>query len=79
MKARVWRTARSPMGARRQDQRADRDRGLGRRSLRKAAVDSAATREEILETLGMASYMGAGPSAIYASHARGAYAGFAIT
>ena len=30
-----------------------------------------ATREEVLETLGMAIYMGAGPSAMYASHALG--------
>src|SRR5271165_6995291 len=43
----------------------------------KAAVDHGATREEILETLGMAIYMGAGPSAMYASHALGAYADFA--
>jgi AhpD family alkylhydroperoxidase len=43
----------------------------------KAAVDRGATREEILETLGMAIYMGAGPSAMYASHALGAYAQFA--
>ncbi len=43
----------------------------------KAAVDHGATREEILETLGMAIYMGAGPSAMYASHALGAYAQFA--
>ena len=35
----------------------------------KAAVDQGATREEITETLGMAIYMGAGPSAMYASHA----------
>lgn len=35
----------------------------------KAAVDQGATREEILETLGMAIYMGAGPSVMYASHA----------
>lgn len=28
-----------------------------------------ATREEVLETLGMAAYMGAGPSVMYASHA----------
>jgi len=35
----------------------------------KAAVDQGATREEVLETLGMAIYMGAGPSAMYASHA----------
>ena len=43
----------------------------------KAAVDRGATREEIVETLGMAVYMGAGPSAMYASHALGAYAQFA--
>ena len=43
----------------------------------KAAVDHGATREEILETLGMAIYMGAGPSAMYASHALGAYTQFA--
>src|SRR5215471_19326862 len=35
----------------------------------KAAVESGATREEISETLGMAIYMGAGPSVMYASHA----------
>jgi AhpD family alkylhydroperoxidase len=35
----------------------------------KAAVDHGATREEIGETLGMAIYMGAGPSVMYASHA----------
>jgi AhpD family alkylhydroperoxidase len=38
----------------------------------KAAIDRGATREEILETLGMAIYLGAGPSAMYASHALGA-------
>jgi len=43
----------------------------------KAAVDRGATREEVLETLGMAIYMGAGPSAMYASHALGAYTQFA--
>jgi len=43
----------------------------------KAAVDHGATREEILETLGMAIYMGAGPSAMYASHALAAYTQFA--
>lgn len=43
----------------------------------KAAVDRGASRAEILETLGMAIYMGAGPSAMYASHALGAYAEFA--
>lgn len=43
----------------------------------KAAVDRGATREEILETPGMAVYMGAGPAAMYASHALGAYTQFA--
>lgn len=43
----------------------------------KAAVDRGATREEILETLGMAIYMGGGPAAMYASHALGAYTQFA--
>jgi AhpD family alkylhydroperoxidase len=35
----------------------------------KAALDCGATREEISETLGIAIYMGAGPSVMYASHA----------
>ncbi len=35
----------------------------------KAALQQGATREEINETLGMAIYMGAGPSVMYASHA----------
>ncbi len=39
----------------------------------KAAVEQGASREEMLETLGMAIYMGAGPSAMYASHALGAF------
>ena len=43
----------------------------------KAAVERGATREEVLETLGMTIYMGAGPSAMYASHALGAFAQFA--
>ena len=42
----------------------------------KAAVHQGATREEIMETLGMAIYMGAGPSAMYASHALDAYTQF---
>lgn len=42
----------------------------------KAAVDQGATRDEILETLGMAIYMGAGPSVMYASHALEAAAQF---
>lgn len=33
----------------------------------KAAVDHGATREEVLETIGMAIYMGGGPSMIYGS------------
>ncbi len=43
----------------------------------KAAVHHGATPGEILETLGMAIYMGAGPSAMYASHAWQAYTQFA--
>ena len=43
----------------------------------KAAVDRRPTREEILETLGMAIYMGAGPSVMYASHALEAFNQFA--
>jgi AhpD family alkylhydroperoxidase len=39
----------------------------------KAAVEQGATREEIAETLGMAIYMGAGPSVMYASHALEAF------
>jgi AhpD family alkylhydroperoxidase len=35
----------------------------------KAALEQGATREEISETLGMAIYMGAGPTVMYASHA----------
>lgn len=35
----------------------------------KAAAERGASRDEILETLGMAIYMGAGPSVMYASHA----------
>jgi alkylhydroperoxidase/carboxymuconolactone decarboxylase family protein YurZ len=35
----------------------------------KAAVELGATRDEVLETLGKAIYMGAGPSVMYASHA----------
>lgn len=43
----------------------------------KAAIDQGATREELLETLGMAIYMGAGPSVMYASHAIEAFDQFA--
>jgi len=39
----------------------------------KAAVEQGASRDEVLETLGMAIYMGAGPSVMYASHALGAF------
>ena len=39
----------------------------------KAAIEHGASREEVLETLGMAIYMGAGPSVIYASHALDAF------
>jgi AhpD family alkylhydroperoxidase len=35
----------------------------------KAAVERGATRQEVLQTLSMAIYMGAGPSVMYASHA----------
>ena len=42
----------------------------------KAAVDRGASREEILVTLGMAIYMGAGPSVMYANHALEAYEQF---
>jgi AhpD family alkylhydroperoxidase len=43
----------------------------------KAAVNQGATREEVLETLGLAIYMGAGPSVMYASHAVEAFDQFA--
>jgi len=43
----------------------------------KAALDRGATSDEILETLGMAIYMGAGPSVMYAAHALEAYNQFA--
>lgn len=43
----------------------------------KAAAEQGATREEILETLGMAIYMGAGPSVMYAAHAVEAFGQFA--
>jgi AhpD family alkylhydroperoxidase len=43
----------------------------------KAAAQRGATREEIMETLGMAIYMGAGPSVMYASHALAAFDQFA--
>jgi len=43
----------------------------------KAAVAQGASRDEIFETLGMAIYMGAGPSVMYAAHALDAYEQFA--
>lgn len=42
----------------------------------KAAVDRGASRDEVLETLGTAIYMGAGPSVMYASHALAAFTQF---
>jgi AhpD family alkylhydroperoxidase len=35
----------------------------------KAALEQGATQDEIMQTLGMAIYMGAGPSVMYAAHA----------
>ena len=35
----------------------------------KAVLEHGASREEVLEALGMAIYMGAGPAVMYASHA----------
>jgi len=42
-----------------------------------AAVKRGATREEIMETMGLAIYMGAGPSVMYAAQAVEAYDQFA--
>jgi AhpD family alkylhydroperoxidase len=42
----------------------------------KAALHHGASRAEILETLGMAIYMGAGPSVMYATHALEAFEQF---
>jgi len=42
----------------------------------KAALEQGASREEVLETLGMAVYMGAGPSVMYANHALDAFEQF---
>lgn len=39
----------------------------------KAAIEKGASREEVLETMGMAIYMGAGPSVMYAAHAVSAF------
>jgi AhpD family alkylhydroperoxidase len=43
----------------------------------KAALEHGATRAEVMETLGMAIYMGAGPSVMYATHALDAFEQFA--
>ena len=45
----------------------------------KAAVEHGASKEEVIEVLGMAIYMGAGPSVMYASHALEAFGQFANT
>jgi AhpD family alkylhydroperoxidase len=42
-----------------------------------AAVRNGATRDEVMETMGMAIYMGAGPSVMYAAQAVEAYDQFA--
>lgn len=39
----------------------------------KAALEQGASREEVMETLGMAIYMGAGPAVMYANHAADAF------
>jgi len=43
----------------------------------KAALEQGATKDEVMETLGLAVYMGAGPSVMYAAHAVGAFEQFA--
>ena len=42
----------------------------------KAAAEQGASEAEVLETMGMAIYMGAGPSVMYASHALEAFGQF---
>ena len=42
----------------------------------KAALKQGANREEVMEALGMAVYMGAGPSVMYATHALDAFTQF---
>jgi AhpD family alkylhydroperoxidase len=42
----------------------------------KAALTQGASREEVMEALGMAIYMGAGPSVMYATHALDAFTQF---
>lgn len=39
----------------------------------KSAMEQGATREEIMETLGTAIYLGAGPAVMYAAHAAEAF------
>ncbi|CAH0497611.1 hypothetical protein NVSP9465_02677 [Novosphingobium sp. CECT 9465] len=43
----------------------------------KAALEQGASRDEVMETMGMALYMGAGPSLMYAAQAVEAYDQFA--
>lgn len=45
----------------------------------KACVEAGATREEVVEMLGVAVYMGGGPSAVYGSQALEAFDEFAGT
>lgn len=45
----------------------------------KAAAEQGASQDEVSETLGMAIYMGAGPSVMYASHALEAFTQFAAS
>jgi AhpD family alkylhydroperoxidase len=42
----------------------------------KAALQQGASREEVTDALGMAIYMGAGPSVMYATHAMDAFTQF---
>ena len=42
----------------------------------KAALKQGASREEVMDALGMAVYMGAGPSVMYATHALNAFTQF---
>ena len=44
----------------------------------KAARRASCTREELLETIGMAIYMGGGPSMVYGAEALSAYDEFAV-
>lgn len=45
----------------------------------KAAVEQGASEAEVMETIGMAIYMGAGPSVMYASHALEAFSQFSAS